>query len=256
MEPTEPDCYRSKYVAFIDMLGFGQRIVASASDPAERKAIVEALELLRDTACANPTCGLVLTYFSDCIVLSADPDERGLSELFRMITGIADNLMQRGVFIRGGIAEGGIYHDEKLCFGPAMIRAYDLERLHAKHPCVLLDASISGAAQTYGFDSWLITDETPEPDRRYLNCLIEYQLYDAIPRVGGLVLDEPAALVRHHIAQLLLHSNASVRAKGEWMRLTWDDAVRSRGILPAIDVELDRIKPDAMASRRAFYLTA
>jgi hypothetical protein len=66
------DIYREKYVAFVDLLGF-KRLVADADQSQERRRHVhEVLELLRETACENPSIGMRLTQFSDCIIMSAD----------------------------------------------------------------------------------------------------------------------------------------------------------------------------------------
>lgn len=256
-EVERKDCYREKYVAFIDMLGFGQRVKASAHDPVERKAIIEAIEHLRSTATPNPHVGLLITYFSDCIVISADETPRGLFCLFQAITFIADNLIQRDVLIRGGIAHGGMYHDDDLCFGPAMVAAYELESVHADVPRILFDKRVESDADAYGFSPvWIIFDDKDPKQWRHLNYLLHYTAYDAVPRVGGLVQTEPAMLIRHYIAKRLVSPNEKVRAKGEWMRQYWDELVAINGVLPAIDIETDIEKPDAMPSKIKLYMMA
>ena len=77
------DIYRDKYVAFVDLLGFKRLVVASASSPERRQHVLEILELLRSTACENPSIGMRLTQFSDCIILSADRTSRGLAQMLQ-----------------------------------------------------------------------------------------------------------------------------------------------------------------------------
>lgn len=36
------------------------------------------------------------------------------------------HLLSANIFVRGGIAYGQMYHDKKICFGPAMIKAYKM----------------------------------------------------------------------------------------------------------------------------------
>ncbi|WP_338988091.1 hypothetical protein KST01_03635 [Fusobacterium animalis] len=41
---------------------------------------------------------------------------------------ISIELLDKGVYIRGGMTYGKLYHENNICFGPAMVEAYSLEQ--------------------------------------------------------------------------------------------------------------------------------
>lgn len=86
--------YREKYVAFLDLLGFSRLVRDTAHQADRRQEIIEALRRLKDTACDNPRTGLIVTHFSDCLVLSSDRTEPGLFDMVRSLSFIAENLLQ------------------------------------------------------------------------------------------------------------------------------------------------------------------
>ncbi|MPZ37544.1 MAG: hypothetical protein GEU95_05680 [Rhizobiales bacterium] len=76
--------------------------------------------------------------FSDNVVISTPTEER--YQHFLQVLGMIQLSSACGGFLlRGGITIGDIVHDGEAVFGPALIRAYDLERLHAQYPRVILD---------------------------------------------------------------------------------------------------------------------
>lgn len=77
--------YRTKYVVFLDLLGFRELVKRSDADVLERHRLVEALKLVRDTLCENPSVDFRFTYFSDCIVLSAEHSPQALWQIFQSI---------------------------------------------------------------------------------------------------------------------------------------------------------------------------
>jgi hypothetical protein len=48
-------------------------------------------------------------------------------------------LANRGIFIRGGVAIGDMHQEQDVLFGPAMVRAYELESQFAKYPRIVVD---------------------------------------------------------------------------------------------------------------------
>ena len=60
------------------------------------------------------------------------------SELARL-TG---RLLQRGYFIRGALVKGPLYHDDKMIFGEALVRAYQLESEVVRYPRVMVTRDV------------------------------------------------------------------------------------------------------------------
>ena len=55
---------------------------------------------------------------------------------------IQSHLAEDGILIRGATTVGDIYVDERLIFGPALIRAYELERGVASYPRIIIDSRV------------------------------------------------------------------------------------------------------------------
>ncbi|MGA8430057.1 MAG: hypothetical protein WB729_09565 [Candidatus Sulfotelmatobacter sp.] len=140
--------YRDSLVSYFDILGF-KNVVASS--PPDR--IVESLEELLSLSSHDPQFIRVtsrgLSAFSDHIVRTVSLD--GLSAIqsvdaieFELteLQHIQANLAVNGVFVRGAITRGPLYIDEDLVFGPALIRAYELEQTIAVHPRVVIDPAL------------------------------------------------------------------------------------------------------------------
>jgi len=165
--------YERRFIAFIDLLGFGSLVEKSAVEPDLPHKILYALftlqpknieeeayasinyeicppeevlavrELLEQmTKNIKSMHPVVITYFSDSLVLSARSDDVIASQ---MILDLLAKLtikmwVDHSLILRGGITEGQLIHIENgPLFGPAMNRAYYLESKLAKHPRVLID---------------------------------------------------------------------------------------------------------------------
>lgn len=236
--------YREKYVAFIDMLGFSDLVRGSIKSAAEQATIVEAIERLKDTACSNPATGLIVTYFSDCLVISSSRTPAGLIGMLQSIKTIAENLLVVDVLLRGGLTVGSIHHDAQFMFGPGMLEAYDMECCKAKHPTILVSPQVKSDVDDAGLSCLLIHD-TAEPDRHYVHYLISFSTYDPTPRNGLLILDDPARLIRHFIARRLDRDDGPIRAKAEWLERYWNETVGTAEVLGYVDRVADLPRPDA-----------
>lgn len=165
--------YEKRFIAFIDLLGFGSLVEKSAAEPDLPQKILDALtslqpktieeeayasinhelcppeevpavrELLKEmTKNMKGMHPVVITYFSDSLVLSARSDDVIASQ---MIIDLLAKLtikiwVDHSLLLRGGITEGELIHIENApLFGPAMNRAYHLESKLAKYPRVLID---------------------------------------------------------------------------------------------------------------------
>lgn len=148
-----PVAYRERFVAFIDVLGFGSLISDSgqndtlAANTIARvsEAIGWSIEELADHY-VSPTTDLVFTQFSDSFVISVDAEHAGEYDLSVFLSTILDVIhcfIGSQLLLRGGISRGKLVHTSKLLFGPAMNRAHELESRIAKVPRVILDPNLS-----------------------------------------------------------------------------------------------------------------
>lgn len=149
-------------MAFIDVLGFKEIISKSAGDATLVRKIHHALTVSND-AWADVFAREVgldmsandftdrMTSFSDCVVISVEPDIREIGLLVYIVFKICRQLLMEGFLSRGGVAKGPLYHDNSpmtgnvgapMVFGPAFVNAYLFESTHADGPRVILENSV------------------------------------------------------------------------------------------------------------------
>lgn len=145
--------YRSAIVSFIDVLGFREivqnrpssdifkilRLIQETGAPAAESLVPKAF-LERDLNQPKTFA------FSDSIV-RVRPCDAGYSEgsLFHELISLVHmqaELANSGVFIRGGMSIGDIFFDASEIFGPALIRAYDLESQYANVPRIVIGPEV------------------------------------------------------------------------------------------------------------------
>lgn len=165
--------YEERFIAFVDILGFGKLVERSAVTPNLPQKILDALiamhptqieaelfttvnlelipaeelELARETARRMSTNlqrmhPVSINYFSDSLVLSARSDDVIASQMvLDLLTKISAMMwMSHGLLLRGGVTIGKLVHIQGgPMFGPAMNRAYYLESEEAEHPRFLID---------------------------------------------------------------------------------------------------------------------
>lgn len=154
-----------RFVAFVDILGFKSivdRIEQENNEDNKELKIIKSILNFMDEEANNPNYsidlpiyesskeGLVvkelgdprLTYVSDCIIISAEPTSDGFKALSRKIHKITSDLSFDGVFCRGAITKGKLFHRNKILFGNSYIKAYQLEGSIAIFPRVIVDPEI------------------------------------------------------------------------------------------------------------------
>jgi len=128
--------YQERVIAFIDILGFTELV---RKDKVE--TILQAMRIiqrrLRNLE-GIPNCPLQHTMFSDSVVFSAELTDDGILALVHNTAYLAAALFQKGIFCRGAITTGNLYHKKATIFGPAMIAAYKLESQLALYPRIIV----------------------------------------------------------------------------------------------------------------------
>src|SRR5271169_2786864 len=182
--------YCTKYVVFLDLLGFSELVKTSGKDVLERHRLVESLKLVRDTLCENPAINFRFTYFSDCIVLSADHNPQALWQIFQSVEILTCNLLQYDILVRGGMTLGPTHHSEDFVFGTAVTDAYLLERDSARNPVVLLSSEVVNEVEMLGaeFKQWLKEDGE---GRYFIHYLMRYAEYTSAMEIGKVILTYP-----------------------------------------------------------------
>jgi len=157
--------YEQRLVAFIDILGWTQAVITSASDPEATRVLGLAVSLIRgqtqmtDWQAKSSGDGgwpgdPQATHFSDCLIVSTKADNAGKSQLISTLGFLAEGLLHHGFVLRGGLTVGDLYHQNSMVFGPALLKAHDLESRCAVYPRVILDPMLAkqwGQGDVYRF---------------------------------------------------------------------------------------------------------
>jgi len=145
----QPIQYRPSLVSFIDILGFRELIRDYSA-----KEIASILSRLRDMSLPTDvddgagtmsvaqwrqvSDASVRVRHYDVSVYDAPLFDEIFDLCFAQI-----NCLNRGIFIRGGLAIGNAYIDENQpAFGPAFVEAYDLESKVAKAPRIVVSSEV------------------------------------------------------------------------------------------------------------------
>jgi len=157
--------YSNRFAAFIDILGFKQLIaqIEAQDEGAEHlhKRLVSVLNFLNEESIeSNGQHDLLIyeleddklverelgdpriTYISDCVIVSAESTFLGFKNLCNKLTKLATDLACDGMFLRGAITYGPLYHDKKFIFGSAYQNAYHIESTKAKNPRIVIDETV------------------------------------------------------------------------------------------------------------------
>ncbi len=148
--------YSNRALAFLDILGFENIVKESINKPELIQKIASILELSKQIALSFYKSKFTILkvdpnqyshrMFSDTIVISGPYLSHDDFILLSWWTMFHQYFLwkREKTFIRGGIAYGGMYEDEDIIFGPALIDAYHLESDKGKSawPRVLIDKSL------------------------------------------------------------------------------------------------------------------
>lgn len=144
--------HRTSYCAFLDILGFSERIKESFAFDQGNQLLQEfhgifskQLERMKDE------CNDSLLYFksfTDNIVLAhprfSDDMETEFAFTLWALAEYQYSMAIKGFFIRGGLAVGELFVSESNVYGPALLEAYKLENSVAVNPCVVLSNDVMG----------------------------------------------------------------------------------------------------------------
>jgi hypothetical protein len=227
--------YKDRYVAFLDLLGFKARVESAERNPDDRAKLHQILALVRDTLVGNPRLGLRLTYFSDCLVVTADRTEDGLAEMFQSVFALTTNLLQFDVLVRGGLTAGGAYHERDFVYGTAVTRAHLLEENTAGNPITLISEEVVEDAKRCEerHTRWLCEDGPGRYFVDYLRWFADYRHTPIYP--GKAVLDVPAHRIMAFVCRRLRDHTGSVRQKAEWLQSYWNSTVATQGVFERIE---------------------
>ncbi len=153
---TLPPEYQTRYVSFIDILGFTRKIAKLEENHELFEQIININNIFGKMAHEAQQTGAQLqadsaaavswSAFSDTIVISVPETTSKLADLYTAVVGtlrLCQRLLEIGALTRGGLAKGKLYHKEGVLFGRGMIDAYCLERNVSKVPRIVVNPDVA-----------------------------------------------------------------------------------------------------------------
>ena len=236
-----------RFVAFVDILGFSALVKRIHQDPG---LLSKVLEVVQEVARFRPDLPggesnrvlrnfLAVTTFSDSIVISAN-DQLGPTIVPMATSLLCLRLLALGVFTRGGIACGSLYHEESVVFGDALIDAYRLENEVARYPRVVLSEEVSAEMRNrhprIGWPTLQKEDFDGMTLLHYLNADMKPFCRELF-KSGDAGSDHPESydpdLVRRVLENALVReTELSIRAKLIWFAKYFNEYAGGLGLAP------------------------
>jgi hypothetical protein len=110
--------YDKRIIAFVDILGFANLIRDHAQKTGALKNYVYVMQMFEQFFVHHQKF-TSYAFFSDCFVISVDPEQHMFS-LIRETGKLCRQLLMLGMPGRGAVAFGELHHDGQIVVGPAL----------------------------------------------------------------------------------------------------------------------------------------
>ncbi len=145
--------YEKCFVAFLDILGFKNKVFETKNNKNLLNHLIETLRFNQyfttsDNKNINDGKKIAIRsyFFSDSFVFFMKENNKDLPHLFLIIRYLQDRFWKSDLCLRGAITKGNMYwpedKKENIILGPAMIDAYKLESQIAIYPRIILGDSL------------------------------------------------------------------------------------------------------------------
>jgi len=183
----------TRIVAFVDILGFSALIDEYDNDEtsnilnelhdALELSIKYSLEIIAGSKIKTMIAeNLDYKLFSDCLCLSLpfieyDTDfQKQFDSICIILRNYQSIMMQKGFYVRGGVAIGSYYSNDKMIFSGGLVKAYHLESKKAIYPIIIVSEDIIAHLETgklntlsENYNEQPLMYHIDEPDKIFIN---------------------------------------------------------------------------------------
>jgi hypothetical protein len=139
---SEPTCY----CAFVDILAFSDVIARLENGTIQFQTLRNLLARVHNPMMADQHLFHYTDFraqsISDAVAISTECTRDALSQLLFSLQQLELDLLAEGFFVRGAIVKDSLYHDDNMVFGPALIRAYQIESQVARFPRIMITREV------------------------------------------------------------------------------------------------------------------
>lgn len=237
--------YARTLVSYVDLLGFADSIRKSQTNPDQISKILQRLAAIKLVGSGgtrphayteNQMREIFVSFsFSDLTVRAIKIEERAVPEIVDWeLAYLADHqisLALQGVLMRGAICTGDLFTSgTEIVFGPALVKAYNLERDYAIYPRVVIDRELVFEAEERGYYSRLADYlQRGDDGAYYLDYLFgasitEYVLGSA--EVATARIDAHRKMIELVIEDDIRGKDERFKSKYIWLALYHNDSVK------------------------------
>jgi hypothetical protein len=159
------------YVLYVDVLGYSEHLKLF---PNTQNEYLLSIMGMMNRATQKNWKGIKKTVFSDCIAVGIKKSSKAALERLCKYASRLEELVFRedALLLRGGITLGKAYFGRNFVFGPALVRAVNIEEKEAFFSRIVLDQSLS--SETYFLTSKHTLLEDPDDYKKYINFMNYY----------------------------------------------------------------------------------
>ncbi len=174
MSDTQRIEYEECFVAYLDILGFKEKVKETKKSPESLNKLIEVLKI---NSTFTQSSGKETTsdgkidirsfFFSDSFVSMMKAEKKNMRHLFLIVRYLQDKLWEDDLCLRGAVVKGKMYwpkHRENIVLGPAMIKAHGLESKVAIYPRIIVSQELYEYIESEKIRTWSENGDTPLSD--------------------------------------------------------------------------------------------
>jgi hypothetical protein len=199
MSDNRPIVYEDRLLAFIDILGFSERVLRSGKDQKLGQEILHFFVSLKTLLARFQSDDFAVTLFSDTLCVSSR-EPPNFSSFCCGLSLIATSLLGLSYTVRGAVSRGLLHHKGDIIFGPCLVRAHNLENTLAMFPRIIIDPDLEVNLDPEG---GLFEPIYADPDG--LRCVnyLSPVLLEVVFRLMGLPAQQLRAEIKANIDRML-----------------------------------------------------
>lgn len=222
--------YQNRILCYFDILGFGDNVKNKRKEANEINQLFEEIASIIDDYRQDEN-DIQISHFSDSFVISILKPQNAPTQL-RFVVSILIKLLEYQLIARGIVVYGELIHTSKHIFGPALVKADNLEK-NDLYPRIVIDESLSnlimptigGSPISYSkfFDGFAYVKTDSIGNKKYIDFIGEINKKEISTK--NKLVEIIRKLIDKHI------NDEKLFPKYEWLRLKLEESKNFQQIL-------------------------